>query len=179
MTLLIANMTNFIAEKSDWSWATNIFTFIGVVVCILVTLIAIVWLTCFFVKLLVKTFNVRIGKSYDLMVEDITKKSDAKKERNEKKRQAKFEQKNELLNMKLESKQKIHEMKKFKLSEKLEAQEKSTKEKLFGEDAENVKVEVKKQTPKTEQSEKQTKAEKKEKEAKEPETEESKTGDEE
>ena len=48
---------------------------------------------------------------------------------------------------------------------------------MFGEDSENVKIEVKKQAPKTEQSEKPAKTEKKE--PKEPETEESKAGDEE
>lgn len=150
MSLLTANTANFIAEKSNWEWASNIFTFIGIVVCVLITLIAIVWLTCFFVKLLVKTFSVRVGKSYDLMVEDITKKAEAKKERNEKKRQAKFEHKNELLNMKLESKQRVHEMKKKKLADKLETSEQSQKVKLFGETAQNVKVETKNVEPKKE-----------------------------
>ncbi len=128
----------------NWQWAVDLFTGIGMAVCILVTLIAIVWLTCFFVKLLVKSFGDKVGKSYELMVEDITKKAEAKKVRNEKKRQAKFEQKTELLNMKLESKARLHEMKKFKLSEKLEQTENVTKIKLFGEDAKNMKFEAKK-----------------------------------
>ena len=82
-----------------WEWLVDIFTFIGMIVCVIVTLIAIVWLTCFFVKLLVKTFNVRVGKSYDLMVEDITKKAEAQKERNQIKRKEKAEKKMEILNM--------------------------------------------------------------------------------
>lgn len=142
--LTLENVAEIVAASSDknnWAWATNLFTFIGMVVSILVTLIAIVWLTCFFVKLLVKTFNVRVGKSYDLMVEDITKKAEAKKERNELKRQAAFEHKKELLNMKLESKAKIHEMKKEKLADKLEAKEQAQKVKLFGDEAENIKIE--------------------------------------
>lgn len=148
---------SFMMEKTGWEWATNIFTFIGVVVCILITLIAVVWLTCFFVKLLIKTFSVRVGKSYDLMVEDITKKSEAKKERNEKKRQAKLDHKMELLNMKLESKARVHEMKKKKLEDSLEAKERNQKVKLFGENADSVKNETEKAD---EKPEKPTKAKK-------------------
>lgn len=127
-----------------WEWLVDIFTFIGMIVCVIVTLIAIVWLTCFFVKLLVKTFNVRVGKSYDLMVEDITKKAEAKKERNQIKRKEKAEKKMEILNMKLESKQKVHEMRKAKLAKKLELVENAQKQKLLGEDAANVNIEVSK-----------------------------------
>ena len=116
-----------------WQWLVDTFTFIGMAVSILTALIAIVWLTCFIVKLLVKTFGVRVGKSYDLMVEDITKKTEAKRERKEQKRQAAFKQKNEILNMKLESKERIHEMKKQKLADTLEQKEKVKKTKLFGE----------------------------------------------
>ena len=70
---------------------------------VLIALIAIVWITCFLVKLLIKTFGVKVGKSYDLMVEDINKKAEARKSRNEIKREAKFAQKMEILNMKLKS----------------------------------------------------------------------------
>ena len=146
----VAGIVAASSEKSNWAWATNIFTFIGMVVSIIVTLIAIVWLTCFFVKLLIKTFNVRVGKSYEIMVEDINKKSEAKKERKELKRQASFEQKKELLNMKLESKAKIHEMKKQKLADKLETKEQNQKYKLFGDEAENVEVKIKKPEQKEE-----------------------------
>ena len=117
-----------------WGWLVDVFTFIGMLVCILIALIAIVWATCFAVKLLVKTFSVKVGKSYDLMVEDITKKSEAKKERNETKRNDALEKKKEILNLKLESKQKIHEMKKQKLQQKLTEKENQAKEKLFGEE---------------------------------------------
>lgn len=119
-----------------WEWLVDVFAFIGMTVCIIIALIAIVWVTCFAVKLLVKTFSVRVGKSYDLMVEDITKKAEAKKERNETKRNASLEKKNEILNLKLESKQKIHEMKKQKLEKKLLEKENKAKEKLFGENVE-------------------------------------------
>lgn len=115
-----------------WGWLVDVFTFIGMIVCILIALIAIVWITCFAVKLLVKTFNVRVGKSYDLMSEDISKKAEARRERNEIKRKANLEKKNELLNLKLESKQKIHEIKKQKLAEKLKEKEDKVKNKLFG-----------------------------------------------
>ena len=117
----------------NWGWLVEVFAFIGMAVCIIIALIAIVWATCFAVKLLVKTFNIKVGKSYDLMVEDITKKSEAKKERNEIKRQASLEKKKEILNLKLESKHKIHEMKKQKLEQKLLEKEQKAKEKLFKE----------------------------------------------
>ena len=174
MNFMTANTISFLAEaeKSNWEWASNIFTFIGIIVCLLVTLIAIVWLTCFFVKLLVKTFGVRVGKSYDLMVEDITKKAEAKKERNEKKRQAKFEQKNELLDMKLESKQRVHEMKKKKLADSLGEKEKVQKTKLFGEEAENVKIEPKKSEQKKEKAKQEKEVEPQEKVEKDSESEE-------
>ena len=117
-----------------WQWLVDVFTFIGMAVCILIALIAIVWITCFLVKLLIKTFGVKVGKSYDLMVEDINKKAEARKTRNEMRRQAKFDQKMELLNMKLESKQRIHDIKKAKLEGKLDAKENAVMVKLFGDE---------------------------------------------
>ena len=126
-----------------WQWLVDVFTFIGMAVCILIALIAIVWITCFLVKLLVKTFGVKVGKSYDLMVEDINKKAEAKKERNEIKRQAKLAHKMEILNMKLENKQNIHNMKKAKLEGKLDAKENAVKVKLFGENIPELKIESK------------------------------------
>ncbi len=117
-----------------WQWLVDVFTFIGMAVCILIALIAIVWLTCFLVKLLIKTFGVKVGKSYDLMVEDINKKAEARKSRNEIKREAKFAQKMEILNMKLESKQRIHDIKKAKLEGKLDAKENAVMVKLFGDE---------------------------------------------
>lgn len=118
-----------------WDWIVDVFTFIGMIVCILIALIAIVWVTCFAVKLLIKTFNVKVGKSFELMSEDISKKAESKRERNEIKRKAAAEKKMELLNLKLESKQKVHEMKKQKLAEKLNNQEEIAKQKLFGENS--------------------------------------------
>ena len=141
----------------DWQWVVDIFTFIGVAVSIIIALIAIVWLTCFFVKLLVKTFGARVGKSYDLMIEDINKKAEAKKERNEKKRSEKLAQKMELLNMKLESKARIHEMKKDRLEGTLSAKEAEAKAKIFGEDAPNYVLKPKAKVEKKEVEEKQEK----------------------
>ncbi len=118
----------------DWQWAVDIFTFIGILVSVVVALIALVWLTCFVVKLLVKTFGFKVGKSYDLMVEDITKKTESKRERNQIKREAKSAKKMEILNIKLENKQKIHDLKKAKLEGKLEEKENQVKFKLFGDE---------------------------------------------
>ena len=106
-----------------WEWLVDTFTIIGMVVCILVTLIALVWVVCYAVKLLTKTFSVKVGASYDIIVEDIKKKAEAKKQRKEIKRNKQAERKMELLNMKEESRDKVHEMKKQKLGEKLEGKE--------------------------------------------------------
>jgi len=130
------------SKGSDLAWAVDIFTFIGIVVCIIAATIGLVWLTCFVVKLLVKTFGAKVGESYDVFVEDMKKKAESKKERNAKKRAEKDAQKMELLNMKLESKARVHEMKKQKLQEKLDAVENAQKEKLFG-----VKEEVQEEKP--------------------------------
>ena len=131
----------------NYKWIYDIFAFIGMLVCIIIALIAIVWVTCFAVKLLIKTFGVRVGKSYDILVEDINKKSEAKKERKEIARKAAFEKKMEILNLKLDSKQKIHEMKKQKLEQKLLKQEESAKIKFFSENKqeklESIETEVK------------------------------------
>ena len=116
-----------------WEWLVDTFTIIGMLVCILVTLIALAWVVCFAVKLLVKTFNVKVGSSYDILVEDIKKKGEAKKERKEIKRTKQAERKMELLNMKEESKNKVHDMKKQKLADKLETKENNEAKKLFNE----------------------------------------------
>ena len=130
-----------------WQWLVDVFTFIGMAVCILIALIAIVWITCFLVKLLIKTFGVKVGKSYDLMVEDIDKKAAARKERNEIKRNAKFAQKMEILNMKLENRQRIHDMKRAKLEGKLDAKENAVMVKLFGDEVPEMMVETKVNKP--------------------------------
>lgn len=108
---------------------TNIFTFIGVVVCVLIAAIAIVWLTCFMVKLLIKTFGVQVKNSYDVFVENNTAKAESKKARNAIKRKAADEQKLEITNMKLESKKRIYDMKKEKLAKNLLEKEEKAKEK--------------------------------------------------
>ena len=136
-----------------WQWLVDVFTFIGMAVCILIALIAIVWITCFLVKLLIKTFGVKVGKSYDLMVEDINKKAEARKTRNEMRRQAKFDQKMELLNMKLESKQRIHDIKKAKLEGKLDAKENAVMVKLFGDEVPEFETKTKEKNKETKQVE--------------------------
>ena len=108
------------SKGSNLAWAVDIFTFIGIVVCIVAASVALVWLTCFVVKLLVKTFGAKVGESYDVFVEDMKKKAESKRERNAKKRAEKDAQKMELLNMKLELKARVHEMKKQKLQEKFD-----------------------------------------------------------
>lgn len=139
------NMIFMAAEENtkNLAWAVDIFTFIGIVVCIIAASIALVWLTCFVVKLLIKTFGAKVGESYDVFVEDMKKKAENKKARNAKKREEKDAQKMELLNMKLESKARVHEMKKQKLQEKLDMRENAQKEKLFGVPAEQEEVETK------------------------------------
>ena len=101
------NMAFIAAEDGakTLSWAVDIFTFIGIVVCIITAAIALVWLTCFVVRLLVKTFGSKINESYNVFVEDMKKKSESKKERNAKKREAKDAQKLELLNIRFQSPQ--------------------------------------------------------------------------
>ena len=138
------NMAFMAAEDGakNLSWAVDIFTFIGIVVCIITAAIALVWLTCFVVRLLVKTFGSKINESYNVYLEDMKKKAESKKERNNKKREAKDAQKMELLNMKLELKEKVHEMKKQKLQEKFAEKENTQREKLFGK-AEEVETEEK------------------------------------
>lgn len=136
-----------------WQWLVDVFTFIGMAVCILIALIAIVWITCFLVKLLIKTFGVKFGKSYDLMVEDINKKAEARKSRNEIKREAKFAQKMEILNMKLESKQRIHDIKKAKLEGKLDAKENAVMVKLFGDEVPEFETKPKENKKETKQVE--------------------------
>jgi hypothetical protein len=136
------------SKGSNLAWAVDIFTFIGIVVCIVAASVALVWLTCFVVKLLVKTFGAKVGESYDVFVEDMKKKAENKRERNAKKRAEKDAQKMELLNMKLELKARVHEMKKQKLQEKFDAKENAQREKLFG-----VKEEVSNEQPKVEEPE--------------------------
>ena len=120
-----------------WEWLIDTFTIIGMIVCIIVTLIALVWAVCFAVKLLIKIFNVKVGASYDIMVEDIKKKAEAKKARKEIKRTKQAARKLEILNMKEDSKDKVHEMKKQKLIEKLGNREDNKAKHLIKEDVIN------------------------------------------
>ena len=108
---------------------TSIFTFIGMVFSIVVSLVALVWLTCFVVRLLIKTFKKQVQNSYDIFVENSEAKTKSKKERNAIKRNAKDERKMELLNLKQESKERIHKLKVEKLGLKLMEVEEKAKEK--------------------------------------------------
>ena len=77
-------MINFLCETAEKQGLninlTNIFTFIGMAFSIIVSLVALVWLTCFIVKLLVKTFKIQVQNSYDVFVENNTAKANSKKE---------------------------------------------------------------------------------------------------
>lgn len=117
-------------EKQKFSVnLTSIFTFIGMVFSIVVSLVALVWLTCFVVRLLVKTFKKQVQNSYDIFVENSEAKTKSKKERNAIKRQAKDARKMELLNMREESRERIHKMKVDKLGIKLNEDENKAREK--------------------------------------------------
>ena len=127
-------MINFLCETAEKQGLninlTNIFTFIGMAFSIIVSLVALVWLTCFIVKLLVKTFKIQVQNSYDVFVENNTAKANSKKERNAKKRQAKDARKLEILNMKEESRDRIHQMKVNKLGVKLLEKEEKAQDKI-------------------------------------------------
>ena len=109
---------------------TSVFTFIGMAFSIIVSLVALVWLTCFVVRLLIKTFKKQVQNSYDVFVENSEAKTKSKKERNAIKRQAKDARKMELLNLKEDSRERIHKMKVDKLSMKLLENENKAKEKF-------------------------------------------------
>ncbi len=118
------------AEKSKFSVnLTSVFTFIGMVFSIVVSLVALVWLTCFVVRLLIKTFKKQVENSYEVFVENSEAKTKSKKERNAIKREAKAARKMELLNMKEESRERIHKMKIDKLGIKLNEDENKAREK--------------------------------------------------
>ena len=108
---------------------TSVFTFIGMVFSIVVSLVALVWVTCFVVRLLIKTFKKQVQNSYDIFVENSEAKTKNKKERNAIKRDAKAARKMELLNMKEESRERIHKMKVDKLGLKLNEAENKAREK--------------------------------------------------
>lgn len=108
---------------------TSVFTFIGMAFCIIASIVALVWLTCFIVKLLIKTFKVQVQNSYEVFVENNTAKAKSKKERNAIKRKADDARKLEILNMKLESQERIHNMKKDKLEKAIFETEEKAREK--------------------------------------------------
>lgn len=126
-------MLRFLCENADKSVKvdlTSIFTFIGMAFCIVVAVVALVWLTCFVVRLLIKTFKTQVQNSYDIFVENSVAKTKAKKERNEIKRKADEARKLEILNMKIESQDRIHQMKVDKLGKNLLEKEEKVKDKL-------------------------------------------------
>lgn len=108
---------------------TSIFTFIGMAFCIIVAVVALVWLTCFIVRLLIKTFKTQVQNSYDVFVENSSAKTASKKERNAIKRKASDARKMEILKMKEESRDRVHKMKTDKLGIKLNENENKAKEK--------------------------------------------------
>jgi hypothetical protein len=128
------NMIRFLCETAEKQGInvnlTSIFTFIGMAFSIIVSVVALVWLTCFVVRLLIKTFKKQVQSSYDIFVENSEAKAKSKKERNAIKRQAKDARKLEILNMKQEYKARIHQMKVDKLGIKLMENEEKVKERL-------------------------------------------------
>ena len=140
------------ADKQGFSVnLTSIFTFIGMAFSIVVSLVALVWLTCFVVRLLIKTFKTQVQTSYDIFVENSSAKAQSKKERNAIKRKAKDARKLELLNLKQESQERIHKMKVDKLQTKLmdnenKAEEKYSVKKAQPDDKSEISKEIKRQT---------------------------------
>ena len=126
---------------------TSIFTFIGMAFSIVVSVVALVWLTCFVVRLLIKTFKTQVQSSYDIFVQNNEAKAKSKKERNAIKRKAKDDRKLEILNMKEESRDRVHQMKVNKLGIKLLENEEKAKEK-YGSDANGKEKQIKKEKSK-------------------------------
>ena len=126
-------MVQFLCETAEKQGVnvnlTSVFTFIGMAFSIIVSLVALVWLTCFVVRLLIKTFKKQVQNSYDIFVENSEAKTKSKKERNAIKRQSKDARKMEILNMKEESRERIHKMKVDKLGIKLNEEENKAREK--------------------------------------------------
>ena len=133
---------------------TSIFTFIGMAFSIVVSVVALVWLTCFVVRLLIKTFKTQVQSSYDIFVENNEAKAKSKKERNAIKRQAKEARKLEILNMKEESRDRVHQMKVNKLGIKLLENEEKAKEK-YGSSAAVKNTQIKKDKSKIDVEENQ------------------------
>ena len=111
-------------------FALIVFAFIGVVVTLVVTIIALVWLTCFMVRLLVRTFSYRVDVSVDVAKEDIDNKAKAKKQRNKLRRDSRNQHKMTILKMKLENEQKIFELRKDSLAKSLLQKENKERIKL-------------------------------------------------
>lgn len=124
---------------------TSVFTFIGMAFCIIVALVALVWLTCFIVRLLIKTFKTQVQNSYDVFVENSSAKTASKKERNAIKRAGQDARKMEILKMKEESKNRIHQMQVEKLGLKLNENENKAKNKFGVVTKENKKTKEKPQ----------------------------------
>lgn len=127
------NFSAFVLALDLKEFVMTVFMIIGAVVSVIVTLIALVYGTFFIVRLLAKTFSLRVSSSIELMSDSIQEKKLEKKERKKQEREAKFEQKRELHKLKLESIARIGEMKRKKYQQKLTKKEDKTYEKMFGE----------------------------------------------
>lgn len=114
------------------SFVMYCFMIIGILVCVVVSAIALVWTTCFVVRILIKSFKTKVNSFCEIAVEDIKEKSALKKEIKRKLRLAQKEQKEEALKIKLKSDKRIAEMKLKKLEEKLKAKESKLSLKFFG-----------------------------------------------
>ena len=128
-------------------FALIVFAFIGVLVTLVVTIIALVWLTCFMVRLLVKTFSYRVDVSVEVAKEDIDNKAKSKRVRNKLKRDTRDQHKMTTLKMRLESENKIFEMRKEALAKSLLEKEAKEREKLGLAQVEESKPKVKEKKP--------------------------------
>ena len=87
------------------------FAVFGVIVAIIICAVVVVWLTCFCVKMLTRTFSTTLDSFSTVQKEDIRLKYDAKRERMLKARELKSKHQAEEQEKKLNSKQKVHEYK--------------------------------------------------------------------
>lgn len=99
------------------------FAVFGVIVAIIICAVVVVWLTCFCVKMLTRTFSTTLDSFSTVQKEDIKLKYEAKRERMLKARELKSKHQAEEQEKKLNSKQKVHEYKMTCLDKKLAEQE--------------------------------------------------------
>lgn len=103
-----------------------VFGVFGMIVAGIICLIALVWATCFAVRILVKTFTSTVENFNSVEKEHISKKYEARRDRLAQKRIKDNEHKQEILDLKLAKQEEIHKIKLQKLEEKLNQQVEET-----------------------------------------------------